>query len=113
MNIEAIVIDYLKSALQTDNVYGEMPDSPAGEFFVVDKTGSSTVDHICTSTVAIQSYGDTKAEAAESNERMKRVMKDMVALDQIGGCHLDTDYDFTNIARKQYRYQAIYQITHY
>lgn len=113
MNIEAIIIDYLQNKLQTDNVYGEIPDSPAGEFFVVDKTGSTTVDHICTSTVAIQSYGDTKAEAAESNEKMKRAMEGIVELDEIGGCYLETDYNYTNIARKQYRYQAVYQITHY
>ena len=113
MNIEEIVIDYLQKNLQTDNVYGEIPDSSSGEYFVVDKAGSETSDHICTSTVAIQSYGDTKAEAAESNERMKRAMEGIVELDQVGGCHLDTDYNYTNIARKQYRYQAVYQITHY
>lgn len=113
MNIEKIIIDYLREELQTDKVYGEMPDSPAGEFFVVDKTGSSTTDHICTSTVAIQSYGDTKAKAVESNETLKRAMEGIIALDQIGGCYLNTDYNFTNIARKQYRYQAVYQITHY
>ena len=113
MNIERIVIDYLKDALQTDNVYGEIPDSPAGEFFVVDKTGSVTNDHICTSTVAIQSYGDSKSQAADSNERLKSAMTGIVALKEIGGCYLSTDYNFTNIARKQYRYQAVYDITHY
>ena len=113
MNIEAIVIDYLQDKLQTDNVYGEIPDSPTGEFFFFFLTGSTTTDHTCTSTVAVQSYGDTKAEAAESNERMKRAMEEIVELDQVGGCHLDTDYNYTNIARKQYRYQAVYQITHY
>ena len=55
MNIEATIIDYLRGKLATDNVYGEIPDSPTGEFFVVDKTGSSTENRICTSTVAIQS----------------------------------------------------------
>ncbi len=113
MNIEAIVINYLKDALQTDKVYGEIPDSPAGEFFVIDKTGSTTKDHIYTSTIAIQSYGNSKAEAAESNETLKRAMEGVVKLDQIGGCYLTTDYNFTNIARKQYRYQAVYDITHY
>ena len=36
MNIEAIIIDYLQNKLQTDSVHGEIPDSPTGEFFVVD-----------------------------------------------------------------------------
>lgn len=113
MNIEKIVINYLKDKMQTDAVYGEIPDSPEGEFFVVDKTGSTTVDRICTSTVAIQSYGDSKAKAADSNEKLKDAMEEIVALDQIGRCHLTTDYNFTNVARKQYRYQAVYEITHY
>ena len=113
MNIEATIIDYLRGKLATDNVYGEIPDSPTGEFFVVDKTGSSTENRICTSTVAIQSYGDSKAAAAESNELMKRAMEDIVGLDEICACNLNTDYNYTNIARKQYRYQAVYEITHY
>lgn len=113
MNIEAIVINYLRDKMETEAVYGEIPDSPKGEFFVIDKTGSVTENHICTSTVAIQSYGDSKARAAESNERLKEAMEGIVALDQIGGCHLTTDYNFTNTARKQYRYQAVYEITHY
>ena len=113
MNIEPIVINYLKEALQTDNVYSEIPDSPSGEFFVIDKTGSTTKDHICTSTVAIQSYGDSKAAAAESNEAMKKAMEGIVELDAIGACYLDTDYNFSNIARKQHRYQAVFEITHY
>ena len=113
MNIEAIVIDFLQRKLETYNVYGEIPNSPTGEFFVVDKTGSRTENLMCTSTIAIQSYGDSKAAAAESNESMKRAMEEIVELDSIGGCHLETDYNYTNIARKQYRYQAVYQITHY
>ena len=113
MNIEAIIIDYLKEAMETDRVYGEVPSSPKGEFFVVDKTGSSTTDRICTSTIAIQSYAKTKAAAAELNEKLKSAMEGIVALDAVGGCHLSTDYNYTNIAKKQYRYQAVYDITHY
>lgn len=113
MNIEKIVIDYLRDKMQTDAVYGEIPDSPTGEFFVVDKTGSVTEDLICTSTVAIQSYGDSKAQAAESNEKLKGAMREIVALDEVGGCYLTTDYNFTNTARKLYRYQAVYEVTHY
>ena len=113
MNIESIIINFLRQKLETDSVYGEIPDSPTGEFFVVDKTGSSTKEHICTSTIAIQSYGESKANAAESNESMKRAMENIVELNEICSCTLETDYNHTNIARKQYRYQAVYHVTHY
>lgn len=112
MNIEAKVIEYLKTALDTNAVYAEIPETHPEEFFVIDKTGSRTVDHICTSTIAIQSYGPSKLRAAELNEDLKTAMEGIIALDQIGGCHLDTDYNFTNIAKKQHRYQAVFFITH-
>lgn len=113
MNIEATVISYLNNIIGSGNVYAEVPDSPSGEFFVVDKTGSSTENRICTSTIAVQSYADSKAEASDANERIKAIMDGIVELDSIGACYLDTDYNFTNVARKQHRYQAIFRITHY
>ena len=113
MNIEITVINYLKGALETDRVYGEVPEDKTGTFFVIDKIGSSVEDRVCTSTIAIQSYADSKLNASEQNERVKDVMTEMMGLDCISSCRLETDYDFTNISKKQYRYQAVYDITHY
>ena len=113
MNIEATVIEYLMTALDTDNVYAEIPDNRADEFFVVDKTGSSTENWLCTSTIAIQSYGKSKLRAAELNEELKEAMEGIEALDDIAGCYLTNDYNFSNIAKKQHRYQAVFEITHY
>ena len=113
MNIEIAVIDYLRKALETDRIYAEVPEEKNGTFFVIDKIGSSTENRICTSTIAIQSYADSKLDASEQNERMKKAMDGITVLDCISGCQRDTDYDYTNIAKKQYRYQAVFEITHY
>lgn len=113
MNIETILIKYLQDALNTDNVFAEVPEVPVDEYWVVDKTGSSTVDRITTSTVAIQSYAGSKLLASEANEKLKEAMDSIVALNEIGGCHLNSDYNFTNTAKRQHRYQAVYDITHY
>jgi uncharacterized protein YdaL len=113
MNIETAVINYLRETLETNRVYAEVPEVKTGIFFVTDKIGSSTENRICTSTVAIQSYAGSKLEASEQNERLKEAMKGITALDNISSCMLDTDYNYTNIAKKQYRYQAVYEITHY
>ena len=113
MNIEAVIIGYLQTALETENVYAEMPEKTPAYFFVVDKTGSSTEDELCTSTVAIQSYAASKAEAAELNEDLKEAMNDITELDGISACYLNTDYNLTNKAKKQHRYQAVFDITHY
>ena len=113
MNIEAVLIDYLKTALNTGHVYAEVPEDAPEEYFVTDKTGSSTVNDLCTATVAIQSYGPTKLRAAELNEDLKTAMEDFTTLDGISDCHLVTDYNFSNISKKQHRYQAVFDITYY
>ena len=113
MNIEKIIIAYLQGALGTNEVYAEIPERPGTEFFIVDKTGSSTHDRITTSTIAIQSYAKSKVRASELNDSLKEAMDRIEALDSIGACRLNSDYNFTNATRRQYRYQAVYDITHY
>lgn len=113
MNIEAVIIDYLKTALETEHVYAELPERDPGEYFVIDKTGSDTSNWLCTSTIAIQSYASSKYRAAELNEDLKGAMEDIETLDEIAGCYLNSDYNFSNIAKKQHRYQAVFEITHY
>lgn len=63
--------------------------------------------------IAIQSYADSMYEAAELNERVKTVMADAVALDDITKVDLNSDYNYTDTANKRYRYQAVFDITHY
>jgi len=113
MNIEAVIINYLMTSLGTGHVYAEVPNDPPEEYFVVDKTGSSTDNWLCTSTIAIQSYGPSKLHAANLNEELKLAMEGIETLDEIAGCDLISDYNFSNIAKKQHRYQAVFDITHY
>ena len=37
----------------------------------------------------------------------------IIELDDISRCELNTDYNYTDTARKKYRYQAVYDIVHY
>lgn len=112
--IETKLIDYLKSALtSTSRVYAEVPQDQTGAFVVIDKTGERVVNRIRTATVAIQSYGDTLLDAIRLNDEVKTVMDGIVSRNDIGGCHLQTDYNFTNTTKRQYRYQAVFDITYY
>ena len=113
MNIEAKIIEYLKEVLETNAIYAEVPEEPGTEYYVVDKTGGSMTDRIKSSTIAIQTYGPSKLRASEMNEDVKEAMDGLVLLDEIGSCRLDSDYNFTNIAKRQHRYQSVWNITHY
>ena len=109
--IETLLIDYLSEHLEVF-VGMEAPEQTT-DYVLVDKTGSSRNNHIITSSFAIQSYGATLYDAMLLNQEVTEVMEGLIELNQITRVELETDYNFTNTATKQYRWQAVYQITHY
>lgn len=115
--IEDITIGYLNNALSNGTkAFAEIPDNPASKYVVVQKTGGRRINHLDSSTLAIQSYAPTRVEAAELNDEVKGLMLDddkLLTHPKISSVKLNSDYDFTNSAKKQIRYQAIYNITHY
>lgn len=111
--IEKILYDFLVSAQDTP-VYTEIPGDVSTPYYTIEKTGSKIENHIQTSTVAIQSHGDTLFEVISMNEALKELMLySLPNEDSIGGVRLNTDYNFTNPQTKEHRYQAIFVITHY
>lgn len=110
--IEKIVLDFLTSRLVVP-VRMEVPTDPPKRFVVLKKADSSREDSIDTSMVIAQSYAETLLEAAELNELVKATMDDLTDLDEICSSRLNSDYNFTDTASKRYRYQAVFDITHY
>lgn len=110
--IEQTVLQYLTDALEVP-VGMEVPDAPPARFAVLEKTSSGREDYICTAQFAVQSYGPSMLEAAELNEQVKAAMDGLESLDEIVSARLNSDYNFTDTAMKGYRYQAVYDVTHY
>lgn len=106
------LLDYLTENLEGIYV-GVIAPEQMTDYVLIDQTGSSRTNHIITTTVAIQSYGSTPYGAMSLNERVKAVMDGFNELGNITRVQLETDYNFTNTETKQYRWQAVYQITHY
>lgn len=111
--IEATIIKYLNNALNIPT-YAEVQANPEDLFIVVEKTGSSNVNHIYESTIAVQSYAPTMLRAIGLNESVKQAM---LALqdenDDIISVHLNSDYNYTDTTSKKYRYQAVFDVQHY
>lgn len=108
--IEEIVLGYLNENLSVP-VYMERQKVETTPFVILEKTGSGRSNYVNKSTFAIQSYADTMYEAAELNEEVKDVMDDLIELDEIVRSEINTDYNYTD--DKNYRYQAVYDVTHY
>lgn len=109
--IETLLIDYLSEHLEVF-VGMEAPEQTT-DYVLIDKTGSSRNNHIITSSFAIQSYGTTLYDAMLLNQEVTEVMSGLIELNQIIRVELETDYNFTDTETKQYRWQAVYAITHY
>ena len=113
--IEEVVLNHLASVLTDVTVVMEVPlnASDLDKYVVIEKTGSGRENHIMDSTFAVQSYAKSMYKAALLNERVKEAMDSLVELDEVTKSELNSDYNFTNETKKQYRYQAVYDITHY
>ena len=96
--------------------YAERPEkepSNARSYLVIEKTGSSMENHLIDATIAISSYSTSLYEAAALNEEVKKAMMKITRLSDVSAVRLNSDYNFTNTAAKQYRYQAVFILTYY
>ena len=74
---------------------------------------SAIVKPVLPASVAVDVKNDLKVNAMVLNDTVASAMVGFAELDEITRVELETDYNFTNTATKQYRWQAVYQITHY
>lgn len=110
--IEKTVLDYLTDTMGVP-AYMEMPEKPPERFLVLEKTGSSAENLIFSAMMVVQSYGKSLADAAELNEHVKETMARITELPSVTKCKLNSDYNYTDTSTKRYRYQAVFDITHY
>lgn len=110
--IEITILNYLNEQLDV-SAYLEMPVNPPKRFVLIEKTGSGRKNKTESSTFAMQSYAESLFRAAELNDALKRVVENMVLLDDIVSVRLNSDYNFTDTETKKYRYQSVYDIKHY
>lgn len=112
--IEITIRNYLNNALEVPAylAYPEGENMPQ-RYVMIEKVGAGRRDHINSATLALQSYGESLWEAMQLNEAVKEAMDACVTMGEIASAKLNSDYNFTDTERKKYRYQAVYNITHY
>ena len=110
--IEEIVLNYLSEALRVPARMEEQ-EGIGAEYVLVEKTGGGGNEYLKHSTVAIKSISTSLHKAAELNETVEEEMRKIISLDDVTKCELNSDYNYTDTKKKKYRYQAIFDITHY
>lgn len=110
--IEKIIFDYLASVLNVPVVL-EVPENAPAEFVLIEKTGSRRSNYFDTATIAIQSYSTSLYKTATLNELVKTKMYNLISVDEVTSCRLNSDYNYTDLQTKRYRYQAVFDISYY
>ena len=109
---EEVLLSYLKASLNVP-VYMERPEDALPPFLLFEKTGGNRRNKLYSSVFAFQSYGNSLYQSALLNNRLKEVLDGLEAVPQVSSVRYNTDYNFTDVQRKEHRYQAVYEIFHY
>lgn len=109
MTIEQIAIGYLATQFNIP-VVAEVPENEPAEYIVVEKTGGGIVNRIRNATLAIKSVSTSLLDAAELNDAVVAAMQEIVTLDTVMKCELNSDYNYTDTRTKRYRYQAVFDL---
>lgn len=109
--IELDILKYLDKELDVD-VYLERPENAPDEFVIIEKTAGGMVNFVENVTLAIQSYSASLVSVIKLNEAIKNAMLNAPTLEKVGMCRLNSDYNFTDSNTKEYRYQAVYNLTY-
>lgn len=110
--IEIILKQYLEKKLKKTVLLEHENDEPT-QFFLIQKTSGGFDNQISSATFAMQSYADSKYNAALMNVELKKAMLQVIELNEIASVKLNSDYDFTDTESKKYRYQAVFDINYY
>ncbi len=112
--IEEIILRALQGGTDVP-AYTEMPEDKEMPFCIIERTGGGQRGHEQrTATVAVQSYGETLLEAAELNEQVLDVMRELQYTENsIISCELNSNYNFTDTRTKRYRYQAVFDLVYF
>jgi len=94
-------------------VFLEQPIEKPDKYLLIERKGMGEENHLGGSVFMFQSYAKSMYEAAVLNEEVKQAVKDLIIEDYIVSISLNTDYIFTDVTSKKYRYQAVFDIKHY
>lgn len=110
--IETTVRDYLEQMLSVP-VFMEFPEDPPDRFVVLKKGDTSRENWLETTMFIPESYEMSMLKAAKLNGLVKAAMDRLTDLQEVSASRLGIDYPAFDEKNKRYRYQAVYNVTHY
>lgn len=102
------------SILSDQNVYCERPPKAPKEWVLIERIAQSAVLNglLYETRIAVQSYSESLLKAAELDESVRDTLLN-ADVNGITSIKLNASTNFTDPETKEYRYQSVYDITHY
>lgn len=117
MTIEKLVINYLIGESLygiLDHVYAETPVNPPENYVLIQRTGGGVTNRIREHNIITETISRKSKETAMGlHEEVVEAMLRMADTADVYRCRLNSDYESTRADRKEYRYQALWEITVY
>lgn len=110
--IEITVRNKLEELLNVP-VFLEQPIEKPSKYVLVERKGMGEENHLGGSLFIFQSYAESMYESASLNKALISEFKSLISLDEMVNIKLNTDYIFTDVTSKKYRYQAVFDVKHY
>lgn len=104
---EKIIITYLSGKQVKASGEESAQDE---EYVVVEKIGGGMTNGVIDEDIAIRSVAGSRAAAAQLNEKVKSYMYEINELPEINRATLQNDYNDTDISKRKYQYQSIFNI---
>ena len=113
MLIEKVVLDHLKSKLNSNDVYLETPEVAPAEFVEFRIDDREKLERIDSVVFELYSEADSKLAAATLDKRVRDAMESLVEGDSISRSKLSGGRDEMDNALKKYRYVSYYNVIYY
>ena len=110
--IEEIVLNHL-SEIMSVPVCMELPSGLPSKWVQLQKSGSSCENHVTTTMIVVNAYGESLLDAAKLNQEVIQAMTNFAERNDIASCRTVTDFYTPDTVTKRYRYQAVFDVTHY
>ena len=105
--IEVTIYNFLKSKLDC-SVCTERPEVKPKKYVLLERIGGSESNFICSATIDIMSYGGSLYESMELDEKVRKFMSEITALDNVSSCVLNASGNWTNPTTREYRYHSTF-----
>ena len=113
MLIEKVVLDHLKMELNMTDVYLEAPEVLPEKFVLFRVEDRGKVNQIDAVTFEIHSEADSKLDAAELDQKVRKAMGSLINDNRIASSKLGGGRDEADNVLKKYRYVCYYNVIFY